>query len=644
MNGRKIRLHNNTLQSQRRFLKNLYVNDRPYSFEYYDVSYLAHPLDTHMDLEGFSNQHAFGNDAQAAPQILIPTEIDDNNYDCVNRYIFSELRDTNPDMANTGMLKKITYPTGGYSIFEYEAHDYAKRAYRNTQSVREKIVSEYGYAGGARIKKITNSTGEYTEYDYVDDNGNCSGTYNSLGNFGYYYNYHIGNRYYWGHYLQSSSISAISTISEPTVTYSQVTETKRGVNTGGLNSCTYYFSNRDSIRDELPYTDGANIFNSNLTSLNTFFNSLYMYSSNARDRGLLLRKEYYGPTGLIKDETFVYNTKGSQMSKVVMGVGINYGNPPHVVSANSYYIYTHDNSLVKKITTEWDGNKDVTQVCTYHRGAVNNSRPHNMVTIKTITAPDSTIVRTTYTHPIDYTINSSVSHPFANALREMTNRNMISNIVEESVYKGKDNILSLTQSTLNHYVYNTDKCQYPILRGIYKTAITEPVRPYSPYNPRTTLATFLSGDTPFYKELSFDLYNYKGRLLQVTDKNGLKKSFIWGYAQQKIIATVIGGEYSSFSNSWGGSDGINIMYNYGLSLTPSESYYNAINSLRNSCHVTSYKYNPLYGVTSITDPLGVTTFYDYYPTGELKNKYQLDSNGGKEVLNAYQYNYQQPAN
>jgi YD repeat-containing protein len=51
--------------------------------------------------------------------------------------------------------------------------------------------------------------------------------------------------------------------------------------------------------------------------------------------------------------------------------------------------------------------------------------------------------------------------------------------------------------------------------------------------------------------------------------------------------------------------------------------------------MTSYTYHPLYGISSVTDPNGVTTFYEYDTFGRL----QLVKDHDRNVLSTYNYHY-----
>ena len=78
--------------------------------------------------------------------------------------------DREPDAAyaQVGVLKKITYPTGGETLFDYELHDYTDQ------------LGQLKYAGGLRVKTITSKGGysapdKVTNYEYKNNSNNSSG-------------------------------------------------------------------------------------------------------------------------------------------------------------------------------------------------------------------------------------------------------------------------------------------------------------------------------------------------------------------------------------------------------------------------------------------------------------------------------------
>lgn len=84
-------------------------------------------------------------------------------------------REPNADVLTFGVLKRLHYPTGGYTRFVFEPHEYCKQVKMNRWEGYEDTFQPK-IAGGLRIKKIINSdtgleSGEKVEkeYFYVDD-------------------------------------------------------------------------------------------------------------------------------------------------------------------------------------------------------------------------------------------------------------------------------------------------------------------------------------------------------------------------------------------------------------------------------------------------------------------------------------------
>lgn len=77
---------------------------------------------------------------------------------------------------------------------------------------------------------------------------------------------------------------------------------------------------------------------------------------------------------------------------------------------------------------------------------------------------------------------------------------------------------------------------------------------------------------------------------------------------------------------------------------PSDSDISAINNLRSllpGSQVTTYTYQPLIGVLTSTDAMGITTYYDYDTMGRLKEIYTKNGTN-KEILESYKYYYVNP--
>ncbi len=118
------------------------------------------------------------------------------------------------------------------------------------------------------------------------------------------------------------------------------------------------------------------------------------------------------------------------------------------------------------------------------------------------------------------------------------------------------------------------------------------------------------------RRLTHDRYDAQGNLLQYHTEDGLYTSILWGYNGQYPIAKVEGATYDQISG-----------------------YATNINGLRTAlpnAMVTTYTYEPLVGVTSITAPNGQIQTFTY---DEFHRLYQVKDHTGK-ILKEYEYHYQ----
>jgi YD repeat-containing protein len=143
------------------------------------------------------------------------------------------------------------------------------------------------------------------------------------------------------------------------------------------------------------------------------------------------------------------------------------------------------------------------------------------------------------------------------------------------------------------------------------------------------------------KKVTYDKYDEKGNVLQYTPEKSTPVSIVWGYNKTYPIAKIENTLYSSIpletiANLQNLS---NADFDNCLGADCKEQLLrNALNTFRNSLEnafITTYTYNPLVGVTSITDPKGISTYYEYDAANRLKFIKDKDLN----VLQKYCYNY-----
>ena len=129
-----------------------------------------------------------------------------------------------------------------------------------------------------------------------------------------------------------------------------------------------------------------------------------------------------------------------------------------------------------------------------------------------------------------------------------------------------------------------------------------------------------------------------GNILSITKDDAATITYLWAYGGHYPIAQIVGATYDEIT----AIPFINSLYkNIKGQTNPNMSdILNLGNLLRQNfrnAFVTVFTYKPLVGVTSITDPRGITTFYEYDCFGRLITIYRMN-NGTREILQTFEYN------
>ncbi|NAS12675.1 RHS repeat domain-containing protein [Poritiphilus flavus] len=135
-------------------------------------------------------------------------------------------------------------------------------------------------------------------------------------------------------------------------------------------------------------------------------------------------------------------------------------------------------------------------------------------------------------------------------------------------------------------------------------------------------------NTNVQSRVVFDLYDDKGNPLQLSPADGPKTSYIWGYNEMYPVAKVENASYSQIE----GILGVNFDLGAG-GLTPTQE--SNLRSGLQDAMITTYSYDPMVGITSITDPRGYTITYIYDDFNRLKEVRDADN----KLLSDYQYHY-----
>ena len=137
---------------------------------------------------------------------------------------------------------------------------------------------------------------------------------------------------------------------------------------------------------------------------------------------------------------------------------------------------------------------------------------------------------------------------------------------------------------------------------------------------------------------TFHSYDSSGNPVEVSKKDGSKIYYVWGYDKTQPIAKIEG--YTSISSAQ--LDAINDAINSSnndIDASSEEALRASLTTLRNTAfpdaQVTTFTYDPLVGVTSITDPRGEVVYYEY---DEFK-RLRFVKNTQGQILKEHSYNY-----
>lgn len=138
------------------------------------------------------------------------------------------------------------------------------------------------------------------------------------------------------------------------------------------------------------------------------------------------------------------------------------------------------------------------------------------------------------------------------------------------------------------------------------------------------------------RKISYDKYDTHGNILQYTPENGIPVSVVWGYESQYPIAKIEGRAYNSLNVSL--INQIITAADNDQSESSEDTLRTKLRLLRNTypdAMITTYTYDPLVGVTSITPPNGQTAYYEYDGFGRLES---VKDEAGNKVQDI-QYHY-----
>ncbi|WP_010518690.1 RHS repeat domain-containing protein [Croceivirga radicis] len=156
------------------------------------------------------------------------------------------------------------------------------------------------------------------------------------------------------------------------------------------------------------------------------------------------------------------------------------------------------------------------------------------------------------------------------------------------------------------------------------------------------------------ERITYQSYDSYGNPVEIFKTNGAHIYYIWGYngqypiakienldsndidsGLQNLITTATVASNADDDRTSDIVDQIGVVTYVGNEGSLREALNNIRNALSNGALMTSYTYDPLIGVTSITDPRGYTIYYEYDAFNRLEEVRDADNN----IVTDYQYHY-----
>ncbi len=266
------------------------------------------------------------------------------------------------------------------------------------------------------------------------------------------------------------------------------------------------------------------------------------------------------------------------------------------------------------------------------------SREHLQMNGSEETVSQEKKIKTSISYPSDF--SDSESSNVVNKLKERHMHNIVlQNTISQEEY-GVNKVISSQINIYDSYQGENGKINIGLKE---KVNLNTPV-PLNRDNPIQfpVYKPAIGYDvTKFRRELTYDLYNAKGNLLQYHKENDVFYVYLWGYKNSYPIVEIKNATYQDVLAILGQA----VIDDLANSPSLSPAQVSQINSLRThpslkKALITTYTYDLLIGMTSSTDPNSVTTYYEYDALRRLRIIKDNDGN----IVKRYNYNYIQNGN
>ncbi|MBT2622608.1 hypothetical protein [Chryseobacterium sp. ISL-6] len=604
-------------QYPRIFLKTVKeMGKEPYEFSY-DTSSAANtpsPITFAVDYWGYYNGKT-SNDAPFATPIIFPSV----NYLSNGDYQYtSDVRESDFTYSKMYALQSVKYPTKGSSFFNYEPHSYSFRLERRSDnSFLPKLYSVNGIVGGTRLQKIydydLNANQNTREFIYTNDLDQSSGILTEWPRYFFSYNAQISGKFCsggsgwlfcipWSYdgqkLIQTASGYSRSLTEGAVISYSKVTE-----KFSGNGSTTDYFTTYID-KPDVHFDNSLQLTAGDYSPMPAVKNLLFMPASRSIERDKLSKRLIKDESGnLLEEQVYLYNEDPSRLDKyhISMNISNAWMNP-----LRNYY---YNNFMSSNVTKQYLNNNLLSSKSEYFYQSANGV---SLSKVKN-TSTDGKVTETSYQY----------AHEKNN--QKLIAANMIGIPLETTVVEKSNETAAGKMNSRSETKYDDPANLFP----------------------SSVLSYNVLDNTPS-TEITYNKYDANGNLQQYTSKDGVPTAIVWGYNSTQPIAKVQGATYDQLVSlglitaivTASDQDAANPANEPAL-ITALDTFRK--NSGLSAYQVSTYTYDPLIGVTSITPPSGINEVYIYDTANRLKEirQQEKDSSGNMvyKVVKEFKYNY-----
>jgi len=478
--------------------------------------------------------------------------------------ISNQIDRTPSTVSKLGMLKKMTYPTGGSLELDYENDDFMYEG--------EKYILGSTRVNAMRLYNSPGNISKEIKYKYINADNTSSGQINFITTP--------------EETSTSELASGIGFNTGAIIGYSRIIE-----ETTGKGYVEKKYSNFNDYPDQLMASDQNFTVQGDRNFLKFMkFPNSYIQSFDDR-RGKLLSVNYYKEGQLLplKREEYTYDYQVRNSLKVTKPF-YKYNDIFYTEHTASNYVLAYYNNLKTNTKEDFFSGGSVKEDNTFNYDGA------RLTYKKTVTSGD--------------TVEEFYRNAKDKSIQKLINVNILDTPVE--IETRKNGKLLSKQETKYEHTYTV--------------------------SPSSIVSSNVDNNT-LNTEITYDHYDGSGNLIQYTTKEGIPILLIWGYSQTQPIAKIENAKFTDIelSSMWtlsGASD------TDGVAGTNNDetALLNAFKTFRAQFPnylITTYTYDPLVGVRSITPPTGITEFYTYDSAGRLIKV--ADANG--KVIKEMKYNY-----